>query len=1463
MKSLKFSWLYVCLGLCVALNGCGGGSGSSGSGSNSGGDNSGGSSTAPTITSISPTTISAGATATTLTVNGTGFIASTAVQVGGVTEPTTFVSSTQVTAAIPASQLASGTQLTVIAVNGTLSSSAATSLQVTNPAPSITSVSPSTAIAGSTSPLVTVTGAGFVPTTIIQVNGTPRTTTYVNATQVNVALTTADVASGGNLSLTAVNSAPGGGTSTATTFAVSNAIPFVTTLSPTYYVAGSTSTITVNGINFTPNSSVLLNGTAVSTAYISSTQLTFLAAGLSAPQIANLAVSNPSPGGGTSANVKLWVLAQTSAPVITQVSPNQFYQGSGPASITVYGSNLAQLVAPSNYYTTGTVLWNGTPLTYSGFGLSGATQSLLAQVPASLLTSLGTATITVAGSASVPPTSNALTINIVAPPPPTLTSISPGSGPINANATINLSGTGFTSGSTVALNGTTITSKYVNSSQITVTIPGPSLTLPGNYNLTVTTPAPGGGTSAPLPYTAYIAVPNNDIVFNANDGLLYASIPSSATSMGNSVVGIDPATGSVVRQIIVGSNPNKLALSTDGTQLFVGLDGAAAVVQIDMATGQPVNQFGLGGGPGVYNPPLTALYMAAVPGLPNSVAVTTGPASYNSPGVTIYDSGIARTKTASTAGYSGGPLAFGPTSSKLYVASSSSVAVLTVDSTGIISGSTLNNSVSSGNITGIQYDNGNLYLSNGTVLNANTGVLVGTFYSTATNPISGPMISDSTLDLAFAVQSSYTSNALGILAFRESTFNPTGTIPFAGATNSYPLSIKRIVRWGQNGLALNTPTQIFVFQSPVVKDLSPLAADLSVSLTAPTTAATGTAVSYLATVKNLGPNTAQNAIVSLTLDSSLIINSITASQGTCSGGYSSNCDLGNLANGSSATVTVSATPTTAGTLAASAIANSVSYDPTSTNNQATSNTAVSGSFYAMSPVVTTISPSLEQAGSGTFSLTVFGSGFNAASTININGSAQPTTYVSSTQLAASVDSTLVKNYGWAPVSVSNSSPGGGTSPIVPLTIYASVTIPANAMIFDPFGQKIYASVPSAATTLTGNSIVSIDPVTASVGTPVVVGSEPNALAETSDGNYIFASLTGANSLAQFDLFQQSLTNTIPVNLTQGNTTSSVTPTTLASMPGTDTTLAVGLSNGWGNFGIFDISGSTGTYRANLSGIYSGVNPVFADATHLYAFDSQTTGAEFYRYNIDSSGLTLVDGTTLNGMGGFSGAIQLAGGLVYGVGGGIANPLTTPPSQVAVLPMIDPLGTGSYSNIAGVSLPEPSLQKDFLLVQYNGTNYLVRYDGNRYLAESWLALPTATNSSSSYAKMLRWGQDGIALLASTQNYSLNQTTKNIILLRGPVVAPQELQSSPDATLTSSSVTSLSHGSGNLLLTLTGTNFYPGMAISWNGSYRTTTILDGQHATVAIPASDLTNAGTGTLTATNFGAAASNALTVTIN
>src|SRR5271170_7626027 len=90
----------VCL---LLLAGCGGGS----SPSSINQPPSSGSNPTPTITTISPNFTVPGSVAFTLTINGTNFVAASMVNFGGSAPATTFINSTQLTAAISAASIAS------------------------------------------------------------------------------------------------------------------------------------------------------------------------------------------------------------------------------------------------------------------------------------------------------------------------------------------------------------------------------------------------------------------------------------------------------------------------------------------------------------------------------------------------------------------------------------------------------------------------------------------------------------------------------------------------------------------------------------------------------------------------------------------------------------------------------------------------------------------------------------------------------------------------------------------------------------------------------------------------------------------------------------------------------------------------------------------------------------------------------------------------------------------------------------------------------------------------------------------------------------------------------------------------------------------------------------------------------------------------------------------------------------
>src|SRR5205823_253917 len=91
----------------------------------------------PSLSTISPASVTAGAAAFSLTVTGNNFLRQSVVQINGANRATTFVSTTQLTAAIPASDVAAAGRLSVTVVNpapgGGVSS--AITLVVNNPVP--------------------------------------------------------------------------------------------------------------------------------------------------------------------------------------------------------------------------------------------------------------------------------------------------------------------------------------------------------------------------------------------------------------------------------------------------------------------------------------------------------------------------------------------------------------------------------------------------------------------------------------------------------------------------------------------------------------------------------------------------------------------------------------------------------------------------------------------------------------------------------------------------------------------------------------------------------------------------------------------------------------------------------------------------------------------------------------------------------------------------------------------------------------------------------------------------------------------------------------------------------------------------------------------------------------------------------------------------------------------------------
>lgn len=270
----------------------------------------------PTIASLLPLSAAVGSAALTLTVQGNGLVPTSVVRWNGADRPTTFVSESELTVEISASDLAAPATVPVTvfspAPGGGLSSTVA--FYVLEPAgvPVVSDLAPIALRAAGPDFNLAVTGSGFNPISTVLWNGAPRPTTFVSETEIEAVIPASDIAGGGIVSIGVYTPPPGGGTSESLPLLVENPPPLAVVLTPASAVVGRGSlTVHIRGKDFVPvmpgssapsGTLVRWNGLERLVTYISPTQLEFTVPASDLAQLATstVAVINPFPGGGTS-----------------------------------------------------------------------------------------------------------------------------------------------------------------------------------------------------------------------------------------------------------------------------------------------------------------------------------------------------------------------------------------------------------------------------------------------------------------------------------------------------------------------------------------------------------------------------------------------------------------------------------------------------------------------------------------------------------------------------------------------------------------------------------------------------------------------------------------------------------------------------------------------------------------------------------------------------------------------------------------------------------------------------------------------------------------------------------------------------------------------------------------------------------------------------------------------------------
>ena len=454
----------------------------------------------PGLTSISPATAPSGSSALVLTVNGSNFAANSTVRWNGGDRSTTFVSDTRVTASIPASDLASpGTaQVTVFTPapgGGTSSAATFTIAQVPTIAVSATSV------AGGTSVTATLTNGygGSLDWLALAATSAPYPTylqyTFVGNGVTNRTWTVTMPTTPGtyefrlflNNGYTRVATSP-----TVAVLPPPAPAPVLTSLSQTTAYVNQAFTLTLTGSSFTSTSVAYWNGASRSSAttFVSATQLKLAvpAADISAVGSVQVSVVTPVPGGGTSAWLPLTI---ATGPALTVSTTSAFTSASVNLTLSggFGGSSDWIALAATGSPDTSNVSWF-----YVGSGVTSHTWAVTMPTTAGsyefrLFLNNGNTRAS---------TSPSILVSQAPNPEPVLNSLSQTLAVAGVPLTLTLNGNGFVSSSVGYWNGSPRATTFVSATQIKITVTAADVASVGTDQVSVTSPAPGGGTSTSL-----------------------------------------------------------------------------------------------------------------------------------------------------------------------------------------------------------------------------------------------------------------------------------------------------------------------------------------------------------------------------------------------------------------------------------------------------------------------------------------------------------------------------------------------------------------------------------------------------------------------------------------------------------------------------------------------------------------------------------------------------------------------------------------------------------------------------------------------------------------------------------------------------------------------------------------------------------------------------------------------------
>lgn len=317
--------------------------------------------------------------------------------------------------------------------------------------------------------------------------------------------------------------------------------------------------------------------------------------------------------------------------------------------------------------------------------------------------------------------------------------------------------------------------------------------------------------------------------------------------------------------------------------------------------------------------------------------------------------------------------------------------------------------------------------------------------------------------------------------------------------------------------------------------------------------------------------------------------------------------------------------------------------------------------------------------------------------------------------------------------------------------------PANDLIEDPARGRVWASVPATGGT---GSVVAVDPASGRITDTLEFPGDPKTLAISKNGRYLYVALTDRPEILRLDLEAKRLDLTIPLGGDSSNRHFRADDMVVIDGPGTSVLVArnEGISSLSSGLAVYDdatmrqvvISGEGNGSRIEPSG----------DPAVFYLFNPAAYSKGLRKVRVDGLGVSVVAGASVFGGDYQVGDIRADGNQVLTSGGKLADGDTL--TRLGIFPgstLEHPGQPPVVVPVSGIPWIDAATKRAYFLAG----------GGIRgFSTETFTEIPGGPSINGagmwSARKMIRWGQDGFAVLGDLYGGPTSQSSAGILFLR---------------------------------------------------------------------------------------------------